>query len=731
MSGKVFRYTAIAMNVLEKLVGTRFSVTGLENLPNEPVLFVANHFTRSETFFVPYLIHKYTKRQVRCLADHSLFHGMLGRLLKSTGTVSTRDAQRNNIILSDLITGRYDWMIYPEGAMIKNKKIENDGSFISHTPHRVGAIRTGSAVLALQSQIYRDDIIAAHNAGEEITEEFIRSLNIKYESYFEGIATHIVPLTISYYPIRPGENALKRMLQRVIKNFPKQIAEEIEIEGNLLRNATIDLYLGAPINIKEYIGNTKSFIDQIPVIKAETKSNLVIKYYKHQLTQSFMSDVYSNLQINLDHLFAATINVLKGKRMNLDKVRRIFYLSAVMIEKTGKYRIHPILQNGNLVKLFSDESFEEFDSLIELAQQQNLIELTMINNVEKIFVKNTTANDESDFHKIRVENTLAVINNEFSLLDFAKKIVENNARLHDVKLQQMTFDKMLEGDNEIFDSDYEIYFDEKFSKEKSIGRPFFLDAKLPLYKMLSDDKESVGILLVHGYKSAPQEVAPLAEFLNKSGFKTYAVRLSGHGTAPKNLSNISWHDWYDSVERGYAILRNVCKKVVLIGFSTGGLLSLLYTAHKKNFHHIAAVISINSALKLRDIRARMVPGINIWNEFLEKFHIESARLEYIDDKPENPYINYSRNYIHGVAELEKLMDHCEENLAKITVPSLIIQAKNDPVVDPISAKLISDKITSKNKKLIELDFSNHVIINCQRQQEVFEVIGEFLQQQKL
>ena len=58
MAAKTFHYASIALRVLEKILGSRFSISGLEKLPKQPTLFVANHFTRSETFFIPYLIYK-------------------------------------------------------------------------------------------------------------------------------------------------------------------------------------------------------------------------------------------------------------------------------------------------------------------------------------------------------------------------------------------------------------------------------------------------------------------------------------------------------------------------------------------------------------------------------------------------------------------------------------------------------------------------------------------------
>ncbi len=122
----------------------------------------------------------------------------------------------------------------------------------------------------------------------------------------------------------------------------------------------------------------------------------------------------------------------------------------------------------------------------------------------------------------------------------------------------------------------------------------------------------------------------------------------------------------------------------------------------------------------------MVPGINIWNEMLEKLNIEHGKFEYVDDAPENPNFNYSRNYLKAVAELEKLMEECHKVLPKIAIPTLIIQANRDPVVDPSSGKMIYNNIKSQNKMLFEPDFTNHVIINGERKEEVFAMIKEFL-----
>ena len=726
MPSKNFRYAAIALRFLEKILGSNFSVTGIEKLPQQPIMFVANHFTRSETFFVPYILYKHTGRQLRCLADSSLYSGVLGRFLESVGTISTKHKNRDNIIVKDLITGEYDWMIYPEGSMLKSKEIKHEQRFINYTPYRVGPVRTGSAVLALKSEIYREDIVEAYAKNRaNVLKNFEEFLDVPYQEYFKDINTHIVPLNITYYPLRPGVNKIQKLAQRLIKTIPKQVLEELEIEGNLLLGAEINISFGDPINLADYVKSTRNLVNQIPIIKDETKTNLILRYLKSRLTSNFMAEIYSDIQINLDHLFAASLSFIKDPEIEISRLKRIIYMSAVMIKKTGKNRLNHSIFEENLFKIFLDEPHNEFDSVFELAKKQGIIEEV---GDGKIQIKKALLEKQYDFHEIRLENSLHVIANEFSLLELGCDIVKRNIKTPDDELRSKVFNEIYHRDLESFNIDYDIYFDEKFSKDKSVGSPFFLDSRCKN----SPRTTRVGVVIVHGYKSAPLEIEGLAQFINGFGFKVYGVRLKGHGTAPINMKDVTWEDWYCSVQRGYAALQNICSKIILIGFSTGGLLSLLSCVRKNHASKkLFAVVSINSALKLRDLKARMVPGINIWNEMLEKLNIERGRLEYVDDVPENPQINYSRNYLKGVEQLDNLMHVCEKNLSKITTKALIIQGDKDPVVNPDSGKNIYDKIHSPEKYLAELNFANHVIVTAERKEEVFQVIRKFLAQLKL
>ncbi len=725
---KVFRYTSFLIEVVQKLIGSRFSISGLENVPkDQPIMFVANHFTRSETFFVPYLIHKFTNRQVRSLAASELFFGFLGKFLSKVGSISVKDPNRNKIIVNDLIKNEYDWLIYPEGGMVKNKKISKSKIYHSHTTKEVAPVKTGSAVLALKSELYRRDLIETWNSANIDNLRYLeQEIGCKYDASLDNLSTYIVPLTISYYPIRPGENLLEAFAKKRFKNISDRVFEEIQIEGNLLSQAKINLHFGEPIKVSDFVNIKRGLIYQIPIIKHNTKTNLIIKYFKYSLTNQFMHQVYKNIRINFDHIFSAVIRHISRSQnvISIIELKRMIFLSCHLILKTKKFRSGNSLGLENLLKIFNDEDNQSFDSVFELAR--NLGEIILIED-EKIKINTAAMFKEEQFHRARIENTLQVIYNELSILTNANNIVKKVTRMDQESIRKRVKKILIDYDIDIYKKDYKKYFCKKESKPYGLGKPIFGSPNF--LKIKSGKIKNYSILLCHGYKSSPKEMEDLSKMFNQKGFFTYCVRLAGHGTNPENIKYVKWQDWNDSLQRGYAILKNTTDKVLLVGFSTGGLLSL-YNSSRKSARN-PAVVAINPAIKLRDIRSNLVSTIDKWNSLLTKFNISAGKFEYVESNPENPELNYSKNYLKGVLQLKKLMKITEDSLDRVTSPALLIQASGDPVVNPNGAELIYRKIKSKQKLLFKPDMNRHVVVKGKGSDLIFGAIKNFFKNEKI
>jgi esterase/lipase len=131
-------------------------------------------------------------------------------------------------------------------------------------------------------------------------------------------------------------------------------------------------------------------------------------------------------------------------------------------------------------------------------------------------------------------------------------------------------------------------------------------------------------------------------------------------------------------------------------------------------------------LRLQDFSARFVPAVDMWNRLMKRIQTKGVVKEFIANTPENRHINYGRNPIAGIRELERLMDKVEERLGQVQIPALVVQSAGDPVVDPKGSRRVFDLIGSEDKKYILFNFDRHGILLGDGAAKVYRVIGNFL-----
>jgi esterase/lipase len=281
-------------------------------------------------------------------------------------------------------------------------------------------------------------------------------------------------------------------------------------------------------------------------------------------------------------------------------------------------------------------------------------------------------------------------------------------------IRQKIRNQFLELDQQLFEQEYNKYYIQGESKPKNIGEPFFLRRLL----------RNQGVILVHGYMAAPEEIRPLADYLYKNGYTVYGARLRGHGTAPEDLAGQSWEKWYHSVGRAYIVMKNSTKSFAICGFSAGAGIALLQAANKPG--KFAGIISINGPVRLQDSSSKFSSIVVVWNKFLSKINASRGKMEFVSNDPENPTINYSRNPVRGVYELEKLMKVVKGRLADIKEPTLVMQGSDDPVVNPVSGLEIFSKLGSERKELVQITADHHGILRGKESDQVKTKVLEFL-----
>lgn len=718
ISNFLLKMTGAAINAIIKTTNASIRTHDEDRIPKGPVLYVINHFTRMETFFLPYIINKLTGKVVLSLAHHSFFGGAFGRYLNKIGAISTADTDRFKIMTSALLTGELACLIYPEGQMIKDKKLVEKGKFMIYNTGIRRPPHTGAAILALRAEFFRQKLkYFIENGYHKGINQYRDFFNISEDSIRSIISqeTVIVPVNITYFPIRARNNILNRLASRFVENVPERLKEELEVEGAMVIDGVdIDINFGDPIRISPYlekkrnrkiIENTKLYL-----FDSDMERELSWKRESLQLMYQYMDTIYSMTTVNHDHVFAYILTRYRKNRINESDFKNRAYLAIDHLRDVEIASHHTSLKYRQGF-LLSDDYHDRYASFIEAAKSDGVITLEngwITRNRERF-------SRPYEFHTIRTDNIVEVLKNEIEPMESLVSYFNRIMLLPSFIIRRMIRKKFLLRDTDKFERDYKKFFIQNESKPEKIGKPFLL-------KRIFGNRR--GVLVVHGYLAAPEEVRALSTYLYHSGYTVYTVRLRGHGTSYEDLATRRWESWYQSVNRGYVIIKNLCREFAIVGFSTGGDLALFQAALKND--HFKCVVSINAPLHLKNIASNFASTVVFWNKLLGKMHIEKGRFEYVENRPENPHINYFKNPIAGVRELERFMDVVRKNLKQVSIPALIIQGSHDPVVNPESADEIFEKIGSKRKELIKIHASRHGIVNGEGSPYVFRRVAQFL-----
>ncbi|NIQ37808.1 MAG: alpha/beta fold hydrolase [Proteobacteria bacterium] len=234
------------------------------------------------------------------------------------------------------------------------------------------------------------------------------------------------------------------------------------------------------------------------------------------------------------------------------------------------------------------------------------------------------------------------------------------------------------------------------------------------YLLHHDDLTDRAVLLVHGFTATPYETRELGELLHQKGHNVCGVRLSGHSTTVEDLETQTHHDWYRSVLKGYGVVSNLSSRVFVIGISTGGTLLLRLAAETP----VAGIVSLASAIFLVNPLARHASILKTIRRYSVTPLLEGEEGYYYDKRP-----------LAAVAELIKLMRLVRlKKIQNITAPIMVVQSRTDPTVAPQSAEFIYQNVRSREKNLVWLDDSPHVVISDHNPKKrlVFEKIFQFI-----
>ncbi|GBD07800.1 Thermostable monoacylglycerol lipase [Candidatus Thermoflexus japonica] len=227
----------------------------------------------------------------------------------------------------------------------------------------------------------------------------------------------------------------------------------------------------------------------------------------------------------------------------------------------------------------------------------------------------------------------------------------------------------------------------------------------------------IGVLLIHGFTGAPQEMRRLGMFLADRGRTVLGIRLPGHGTRPEDLGAVTWRDWAEAVAAGARTLRERCEHVFLCGLSLGGVLAIYEAARQPP----DGLIVMASPYRIRDIRLRF-----LW--------LLKWLIPYVGKSPSDPRdpaaqaerISYPWYPLAAVEEVVRAVQAAAARLPQVRCPALLVYSRADRTVPPDQGWAMYHRLGSHDKTIHWLVHSGHVIPEDIEREEVFEQIERFI-----
>lgn len=242
-----------------------------------------------------------------------------------------------------------------------------------------------------------------------------------------------------------------------------------------------------------------------------------------------------------------------------------------------------------------------------------------------------------------------------------------------------------------------------------------------------DVDTDTAVLLVHGLGASPRHYEFIAKDLAERGYHCRAVRLPGFAEPVAKYCESTSKAWLEKVQGELASLRKEHSRVGVVGHSLGGAVTI--GALLDDLKAADFAVLLTPAVEVSDARSPVLSA-RTWHEISEHslmfvrvlsspYPLNCRDPERADHPGRTPFTPKC-----VVDQLFKLMDSNRGRAKEITVPTTVVVAIDDPIVDTPAAEQFYEELGSTEKDLVRLDNSGHEVTLDWQWKEVADAIAQ-------
>jgi|SRR5690625_56016 len=228
------------------------------------------------------------------------------------------------------------------------------------------------------------------------------------------------------------------------------------------------------------------------------------------------------------------------------------------------------------------------------------------------------------------------------------------------------------------------------------------------------------VLLLHGFTGHSADVRMVGRFLEKKGYTSHAPIYSGHGLPPEKLIETTQADWWKDVQNAYQHLQDLgYKEIAVVGLSLGGVLGLKLA----NYSKVKGVVPMCTPMYF-DNKTQLTKGFQMFaKQYKQLEQKDEAQIE----TEVATLMDNSGTMFEGI---KTLIQEVREMVDTVYAPAMVVQARNDEMINPESANYIYEHLASDEKTIKWYEESGHAITFDKEKDQLHEDIYMFLESLK-
>lgn len=225
-----------------------------------------------------------------------------------------------------------------------------------------------------------------------------------------------------------------------------------------------------------------------------------------------------------------------------------------------------------------------------------------------------------------------------------------------------------------------------------------------------------GVLFLHGFTGGPYEVEPFVDYVKKETHWDVVVpTLTGHGvTLTLGKKEARAERWISEVIVHYRRLAQRVDRVIVVGFSMGGLLAIYLAAH----FPVDRLVLLSAAAQYVNIP-----------QLAEDLWIK-AQGKSIGSLPQRLHRAYDYKLTHtpprAVVQFLRIWSYVRQFYSKVSAPVCLVHGTKDAIVPLEASYELFERLGSKEKQLILAEGSKHHVCYSEYRDRWFQEVLHFM-----